>query len=61
MNRNNVYIGKFSWSRELWHNINVNLPGYFTALMEKYYVKNAFLHIVAGPTVKHSPMAGQPW
>ena len=28
MNRNTVNIGKFSWSRELRHNINVNLLGY---------------------------------
>ena len=28
MNRNTVHIGKCSWSCELRHNINVNLPGY---------------------------------
>ena len=37
------------------------MEGYFTALTEKYYVKSAFLLIVADSTVKHSTMAGHPW
>ena len=28
MNRKTVHTGKFSWSHELQHNININLPGY---------------------------------
>ena len=28
MNQNTVHIGKFSWSRELRDNINVNIPGF---------------------------------
>ena len=66
MKRNTVHIRKFSWSHELWHNINVNLPGYngngmlFYSFNRKILRKKCFLHIVAGSSVKHSTMTEHP-